>query len=73
MHVDRSYLNMLAPAYAVLHAQEVGTRVTNTGDAPKRDKRRQGTRGEIRQAAEGSPGEAQAHKPSSEHALDIIV
>lgn len=73
MHVDRSYLNILAPAYAVLHAQEVGTRVTNTGDAPKRDKRNREARDETRQAAEEPSGEAEAHRPSSEHALDIVV
>lgn len=74
MHVDRSYLHILAPAYAFLHAQETGLRVTQTGDAPNRERRKREARGDSRDsAAEETRVEAEAHQPSSEHALDIVV
>ncbi len=73
MHVDRGYLHILAPAYAVLHAQEVGARVTNTGDAPRREKRQHGPQGESREASQEARAETEIHQPSPDRTLDIVV
>lgn len=74
MHVDRSYLNILAPAFAVLHTHEAGQRITRTGDSLNRERRQQGQRGESREAEDQPRSEAQTQDPApSQHTLDITV